>query len=88
MNCGFVKWHDEEDWPEPLQNALAKLWGMYNESSKARIDERIESAKLLEEVSEEKEMLQKDYGSLMNDVSKLFSDCQKKAPGGQLYTFK
>jgi hypothetical protein len=43
-NCGFQSWIDGE-WPETLQNALKRLWGMYHASNCARMDEKLENAK-------------------------------------------
>ena len=77
-NCGFVSWYDENEWPQTLGTALFKLWRMYEESQSARIEERIESAKLLQEIVKQKEKAEKDYASLMQDVNKLFDDSSKK----------
>ena len=38
-NCGFVCWVDDV-WPDFVQYALSKLWGMYDDCFAARIDER------------------------------------------------
>ena len=73
-----MAWHDEQEWPVTLANALFKLYRMYDASSRARIDERIESAQLLQEVIKEKDKAEKDYATLMQDVDKLFADTSKQ----------
>ena len=71
-------WHDQQEWLDTLGNALFKLWRMYDASSRARIDERIETTQLLQEVIKEKDKAEKDYASLMQDVDKLFADTSKQ----------
>ena len=61
-----------------MGNALFKLWRMNEESNRARVDDKIESGKLLEEVIKEKDKIEKDYASLMNDVNKLFENTSKE----------
>ena len=51
---------------------------MNEESNRARIDERIETAQLLQEIIKEKEKAEKDYATLMQDVDKLFADTSKQ----------
>ncbi|KAE8804530.1 hypothetical protein D1007_19573 [Hordeum vulgare] len=38
-NCGFVEWVDQE-WPITMQNALLKLWAMFEDTKNAR-EERV-----------------------------------------------
>ncbi|KAM0926932.1 hypothetical protein ACQ4PT_003085 [Festuca glaucescens] len=58
LNCGFHAWVDSE-WPEPLQNALKKLWGMYYSSNSGRIDDKLEHARFVEELAVEKNKIEK-----------------------------
>lgn len=75
-NCGFHSWVDGE-WPEQLQNALEKLWGMYHASNNARIEEKIQHAKFVQEIAADKTSLEKKYASLLDDI-KRFSIEQEK----------
>jgi hypothetical protein len=75
--CGFVAWVDEE-WPVTLQNSLGRLWSMYHESSNTRIDERIQNARLVQELVEERNKFKKNYNSLMDDVDKFVKDTEKR----------
>ena len=67
----------DEEWPQTAKNALARLWGMHNESSNARIAERIASTKLLKELSDEKKKIEKKYNDMVDDVNKLIKDTTK-----------
>jgi ElaB/YqjD/DUF883 family membrane-anchored ribosome-binding protein len=51
---------------------------MYDLTSSARIDDRIENAKLLKEMNEEKNKTEKKYLSLMNDVRQFMDDTQRR----------
>jgi hypothetical protein len=77
-NCGFQKWVDVEEWPEALQNSLGRLWSMYHEASDKRIEERLENAKLVQELVEERDKFKKNYYSLMDDVAKFMKDQEKR----------
>ena len=72
-NCGFVDWVDGE-WPDTAKNAISRLWGMYEEQKSARIDERYENAKLVKELSVEKDKVEKKYTSMVQSVSKFIDD--------------
>ena len=41
INCGFQSWIDKE-WPNTLNNALSKLWSMYDDCSSTMMFERVE----------------------------------------------
>jgi hypothetical protein len=75
-NCGFMTWLDPE-WPQPLKNALAKLWTMYNDTSSARLDEMIEHGKVIKQVAEEKRKVDQKYASLMDDVQKFMDRTER-----------
>jgi hypothetical protein len=70
--CGFISWVDDE-WPSSLNNALSKLWGMYHNSNCSRIDDKIEHARFVEEISLEKKTLEKKHHALLDDF-KNFAD--------------
>jgi hypothetical protein len=59
-NCGFVSWVGVE-WPVQLQNALGKIWGMYNASEGQRLDESVELYHQLKELTAEKKKYEKKY---------------------------
>ncbi|CAM0958226.1 unnamed protein product [Alopecurus aequalis] len=77
-NCGFVSWVDGM-WPQTMKNAILRLWAMYEESNSGRIDDKIQTGKMLEELTLEKNKADKDYASLMADVKKYIVDLEKKA---------
>ncbi|CAM0942860.1 unnamed protein product [Alopecurus aequalis] len=76
-NCGFVGWVDEE-WPDTLQNAVNKLWGVYHASSSARIDEKFENARFVEQLNEEKKKAEKSYSTLVAEVNKFMDETEKR----------
>ncbi|CAM0909016.1 unnamed protein product [Alopecurus aequalis] len=76
-NCGFVSWVDGM-WPQTMKNAILRLWAMYEESNSGRIDDKIQTGKMLEELTLEKNKADKDYASLMADVKKYIVDLEKK----------
>nr|XP_051216402.1 uncharacterized protein LOC127334007 [Lolium perenne] len=77
LNCGFHAWVDSE-WPEPLQNALKKLWEMYYSSNSGRIDDKLEHARFVEELVVEKNKIEKKYASLLVDVKKFAEETEKR----------
>ena len=77
-NCGFVDWVDGE-WPDTAKNAISRLWGMYEEQKSARIDERYEHAKLVKELSVEKDKVEKKYTSMVQSVNKFIDDTCKSS---------
>ncbi|KAM0852480.1 hypothetical protein ACQ4PT_051726 [Festuca glaucescens] len=87
MNCGFVGWVDEE-WPETMQNALRRLWAMYHESHSHRVDERLENARLMQVLVDEKNRAKKNYNSLMADVNKMIQDTQNQVMSDNLKKIK
>ncbi|KAM0905704.1 hypothetical protein ACQ4PT_017221 [Festuca glaucescens] len=72
------KWVDAEEWPEALKNSLGRLWSMYHEASDKRIEERLENAKLVQELVEDRDKFKKNYYSLMDDVAKFMKDQEKR----------
>ena len=66
MSCGFQSWIDPE-WDDSMKHALTKLWAIYNESNNSRIQERYESSKMLKDLTEEKEKLEKKHATLLEE---------------------
>jgi hypothetical protein len=60
-----------------MKNAVCRLWGMYENSNMARVDEGIESGRLLKEISDQKNKAEKKYEALMKDVNQ-FMDCTER----------
>jgi hypothetical protein len=61
-----------------LKTALARPWGMYNDSTRARVDERIKNAKLLKKLADKKNKMEKKYTSLFSDVKKIVECIEKQ----------
>ncbi|CAM0949994.1 unnamed protein product [Alopecurus aequalis] len=72
-NCGFVSWIDPE-WPSTLENALCSLWSKMEETNAARIDEKIDHALMVQNLSADKVKVEKKYNSLIAEVNKLLED--------------
>ena len=53
--------------------------GMYHDSNGARIDETIANAKLLKEVSDEKNKIEKKYNYMVDEVNKFINDTRMEA---------
>ncbi|XBJ03368.1 hypothetical protein VPH35_022544 [Triticum aestivum] len=70
QNCGFVQWIDEQ-WPPKMENALLKLWSMVEESKSARVNDNLQSALTIHNLTEEKKKLDADYDKLVKDVHQL-----------------
>ncbi|XBI59634.1 hypothetical protein VPH35_040664 [Triticum aestivum] len=68
--CGFVQWVDEQ-WPPTMENALLKLWSMVEVSKCARVNDNLESALTIHQLTEEKNKLDADYDKLVKDVHQL-----------------
>ena len=75
-NCGFVCWVDDE-WPDSVQYALAKLWGMFDDCFAARIDERGQHTKLMQELCEEKNKWKKKHEDMIAEVNTFLQNTSK-----------
>lgn len=51
---------------------------MYYEANSAIIDERVENAKLVKQLSDEKNKVERNYGTLLNDVKKFMEGTEKR----------
>ncbi|XP_020147724.1 uncharacterized protein [Aegilops tauschii subsp. strangulata] len=72
VNCGFLAWADPE-WPPTMQNALLKLWEMFEDSRTARRKDNLESSLTIHHLKEEKRNLDANYDKLVEDVHQLLS---------------
>jgi hypothetical protein len=61
-----------------MKNAVCRLWGMYENSNMARVDERIESGRLLKELSDQKNKAEKKYEDLMKDVNQFMDSTERQ----------
>ncbi|KAM3262419.1 hypothetical protein ACQJBY_052876 [Aegilops geniculata] len=77
-NCGLVQWVDEE-WPDHLQNALHKLWLMYEDSIHANKMACLEHSFTVHNLAQKKKELQETYEKLVEDVNNLL-DSQDNLP--------
>ena len=51
---------------------------MYYEANNARINDRVENGILVKQLSDEKNKIEKNYGSLLNDVNKFMEETEKR----------
>ena len=72
QNCGSVQWVDPE-WPPTIQNALLKLWEMYQDSRSDRRKDNLESSLTIHNLTEEKNKLEANYDKLVEDVHELLN---------------
>ncbi|XBH57642.1 hypothetical protein VPH35_079212 [Triticum aestivum] len=72
QNCGSVQWVDPE-WPPTMQNALLKLWEMYQDSKSDRRKDNLESSLTIHHLTEEKNKLEANYDKLVEDVHELLN---------------
>lgn len=72
QNCGLVEWVDQQ-WPPTMQNALLKLWAMYENSKIARQNDNLESSLIIHHLTEEKNKLEATYDKLVQDVHELMN---------------
>ncbi|XBH86533.1 hypothetical protein VPH35_074170 [Triticum aestivum] len=71
-NCGLVQWIDPQ-WPEPMKNALRKLWDMYEQSSK----ENESKENLIVKLGEEKRLIQEKHHNHIKETSNFFATVHK-----------
>ncbi|XP_048573955.1 uncharacterized protein LOC125554444 [Triticum urartu] len=78
VNCGFLAWVDPK-WPPTMQNALLKLWEMFEDSRTARRKDNLESSLTIHHLKEEKRNLNANYDKLVEDVHQLLSAQEDRA---------
>ncbi|VAI19804.1 unnamed protein product [Triticum turgidum subsp. durum] len=69
-NCGLVQWVDEH-WSEHLQNAIHKLWLMYEHSQHENRMACLEHSSTVHNLTQQKKELQETYEKLIEDVNNL-----------------
>ncbi|VAI54640.1 unnamed protein product [Triticum turgidum subsp. durum] len=69
-NCGLVQWVDEH-LPEHLQNAIHKLWLMYEHSQHDNKMACLEHSSTVHNLTQQKKELQETYEKLVEDVNNL-----------------
>nr|XP_020166050.1 uncharacterized protein LOC109751585 [Aegilops tauschii subsp. strangulata] len=57
--CSYLEWVDPE-WPAPLKMSLARIWGMYEDENKLRLQDNVVHAEENLRVVREKEKMEKD----------------------------
>ncbi|KAE8781542.1 hypothetical protein D1007_45238 [Hordeum vulgare] len=65
-SCGFVEWVDQE-WPITMQNALLKLWAMFEDTKNGRVTDNLESALIIHHLTEEKNILDANCDNHMKE---------------------
>jgi hypothetical protein len=80
-SCGHIEWVDPE-WPEPLKNALRKLWDMYEQSLEQIKAKEEVIAQLIEEkrLMQEKQHINQecDADQVAADVNEKKADIEKE----------
>ena len=69
-DCGLVKWIDPA-WPNTLENALHKLWLMYEDNKRQRAEDTLMNSFEVHNLTQEKKKLQASYEKLVEDVNAL-----------------
>ena len=67
-NCGLVEWIDPS-WPTTLENALSKLWSMYEQSKMDRNEECLMHSFTVHDLTQEKKKPRASYEKLVEDVN-------------------
>ncbi|XP_020173002.1 uncharacterized protein [Aegilops tauschii subsp. strangulata] len=67
-DCGLIQWIDPA-WPNTLENALHKLWLMYEESKRQRAEDTLMNSFEVRNLTQEKNKLQASYEKLVEDVN-------------------
>ena len=77
-NCGLVEWIDPS-WPNTLENALSKLWSMYEQTKIDRTEECLMHSFAVHDLTQEKNKLQAAYEKLVEDVIALMDAQEQRA---------
>ncbi|XBI03185.1 hypothetical protein VPH35_131633 [Triticum aestivum] len=62
-NCGLVEWIDPS-WSATMENALSKLWDMYEQSKRNRTEDNLMNSFAVHKLTQEKIKLQASYDKL------------------------
>ena len=74
-------WVDPE-WPEAMKKAIARLWGMYNQSASGQIRSQVESSKEIMKLLDDTDNQERKYASLVCHVRKWMTDTRKSVMSG------
>ncbi|XP_020151694.1 uncharacterized protein [Aegilops tauschii subsp. strangulata] len=77
-NYGLVEWIDPS-WPATMENALSKLWDMYEESKRNRTEDNLMNSFVVHKLTQEKIKLQASYERLVEDVQALLDENERRA---------
>ncbi|XBI53000.1 hypothetical protein VPH35_035294 [Triticum aestivum] len=77
-NCGLVEWIDPS-WPATMENALSKLWDMYEQSKRNRTEDNLMNSFAVHKLTQEKIKLQASYDKLVGDVQALLDENERRA---------
>ncbi|XBI80384.1 hypothetical protein VPH35_089571 [Triticum aestivum] len=77
-NCELVEWIDPS-WPATMENALSKLWDMYEQSKRDRNEDNLMNSFVVHSLTQEKIKLQASYDKLVGDVQSLLDENQRRA---------
>ncbi|KAF6999220.1 hypothetical protein CFC21_015281 [Triticum aestivum] len=77
-NCGLVEWVDPS-WPATMENALSKLWDIYEESKRNRTEDNLMNSFVVHNLTQEKIKLQASYDKLVGDVQALLDENERRA---------
>ncbi|KAE8810146.1 hypothetical protein D1007_13210 [Hordeum vulgare] len=75
-NCELVEWSNQV-WPATLDNALTKLWEMYEKCKRNKIEDKPMSSFAFHNLKQEMIKLHASYERLVKDVSALLDDQQQ-----------
>ncbi|KAM3334061.1 hypothetical protein ACQJBY_028865 [Aegilops geniculata] len=74
---GLVKWIDPA-WPNTLENALHKLWLMYEDNKRQRAEDTLMNSFEVHNLTQEKKKLEASYEKLVEDVNALVDAQQRR----------
>nr|XP_040249250.1 uncharacterized protein LOC120966781 [Aegilops tauschii subsp. strangulata] len=77
-NCGLVEWVDPS-WPATMENALSKLWDMYEQSKRNKTEDNLMNSFAVHKLTQEKIKLQASYDKLVGDVQALLDENERRA---------
>ncbi|KAE8777919.1 hypothetical protein D1007_49277 [Hordeum vulgare] len=76
--CGLVEWIDPA-WHNTLENALSKLWSMYEQSKIDMTKDKLMNLFAVHNLTQEKKKLQDNYEKLVEDVNGLLNALERRA---------
>ncbi|XBH72313.1 hypothetical protein VPH35_099640 [Triticum aestivum] len=71
--CSYLEWVDPE-WPAPLKMSLARIWGMYEDENKLRLQDNVVNASENLRVVREKEKMEKDLRFFKVDFAQMVAE--------------